>query len=166
MLAVNFVPVDCTGSPQCLSCFFVMQDSSRSVHILGVTANPTGPGPGSRSEIFSWIAAIAPHSSGSLSATGSTIHCIIRCGPGRCRHHSGDDPLRSPRANDYAQRFMLTVRTEVTDRMLIFSKRHLRAVLVQYTRHDNRRRPHRALHLQPPQPHHPIPHITTERIRR
>jgi hypothetical protein len=34
MLAVNFVPVDCTGSPQCLSCFFVMQDSSRSVHIL------------------------------------------------------------------------------------------------------------------------------------
>jgi putative transposase len=43
MLAVNFVPVDCTGSPQCLSCFFVMQDSSRSAHILGVTANPDGP---------------------------------------------------------------------------------------------------------------------------
>ena len=75
-------------------------------------------------------------------------------------------PPRSPRANAYAERFVLTVRTEVTDRMLIFGQRHLRAVLAEYARHYNRRRPHRALQLQPPQPDHPIPHITTERIRR
>jgi transposase InsO family protein len=60
-------------------------------------------------------------------------------------------PPRSPRANAYAERFVLTVRTEVTDRMLIFGERHLRAVLTEYARHYNRRRTHRALHLQPPQ---------------
>jgi putative transposase len=40
---------------------------------------------------------------------------------------------------------VLTARTEVTDRMLIFSERHLRIVMVQYARHNNGRRPHRAL---------------------
>jgi putative transposase len=75
-------------------------------------------------------------------------------------------PPRSPRANAYAQRFVLTVRTEVTDRMLIFSQRHLRAVLTEYAQHDNRRRPHRALQLHPPQPDHPVTHTLTKRIAR
>ncbi|ABW13770.1 hypothetical protein Franean1_4390 [Parafrankia sp. EAN1pec] len=51
---------------------------------------------------------------------------------------------------------MRTVRTEVTDRMLIFGERHLRTVLSEYARHYNGRRPHRALRLQPPRPDHPI----------
>ena len=50
--------------------------------------------------------------------------------------------------------------------MLIFGEWHLRAVLAMYARHDNRRRPHRALHLQPPQPDHPIADTPTERIKR
>jgi putative transposase len=44
----------------------------------------------------------------------------------------------------------LTVRTELTDRMLIFGERHLRRVLAAYATHYNTRRPHRALRLPPP----------------
>jgi hypothetical protein len=47
---------------------------------------------------------------------------------------------------------VLTVRTEVTDRMLIFGERHLRRVLALYAAHYNARRPHRALQLRPPRP--------------
>jgi len=39
------------------------------------------------------------------------------------------------RGNAYAERFVLTARTEVTDRMLIFGRRHLRTVLAQYETH-------------------------------
>ena len=58
-------------------------------------------------------------------------------------------PPRSPKANAYAERFVLTARTEVTDRMLIFGERHLRTVLTQYTPHCNGRRPHRSRQLRP-----------------
>jgi putative transposase len=51
----------------------------------------------------------------------------------------------------------LTVRTEVTDRMLIFGERHLRRVLATYAAHYNTQRPHRAQQLRPPRPQSPIP---------
>jgi|SRR5271166_3493302 len=54
-------------------------------------------------------------------------------------------PSRSPRANAYAERFVLTARTEVTGRMLIFGERHLRLVLDAYAAHYNGRRPHRSV---------------------
>ncbi|WP_236648511.1 MULTISPECIES: transposase [Micromonospora] len=75
-------------------------------------------------------------------------------------------PPRSPRANAYAERFVLTARNEVTDRMLVFGERHLRRTLDEYARHYNNRRPHRALALQPPQSDRPIIDLTHERIKR
>src|SRR6476619_1468033 len=59
-------------------------------------------------------------------------------------------PPGCPRANCYAERLVLTVRTEVTDRMLIFGERHLRRVLAAYAAHYNTARPHRALQMRPP----------------
>jgi len=66
-------------------------------------------------------------------------------------------PPRSPRANAYAERFVLTARTELTDRMLIFGERHLQHVLAEYARHYNQRRPHRSRELRPPRTDHLIP---------
>jgi transposase InsO family protein len=65
-------------------------------------------------------------------------------------------PPRSPRANAYAERFVLTARQEVTDRILIFGERHLRTILNEYAARYNGRRPHRSLQLRPPRPDHPI----------
>jgi putative transposase len=75
-------------------------------------------------------------------------------------------PPQSPRANAYAERFVLTIPTEVTDRMLIFGERHPCTVLTEYARHYNRQRPHHALQLHPPQPDHPIADTPPERIKR
>jgi transposase InsO family protein len=75
-------------------------------------------------------------------------------------------PPRSPRANAYAERFVLTVRAEVTDRMLIFGERHLRTVLAGYESHYNGRRPHRSCQLRPPRPDYPVADLSQKRIRR
>jgi putative transposase len=75
-------------------------------------------------------------------------------------------PPRSPRANAYAERFVLTVRGEVTDRMLIFGEQHLRRTLGEYARHYNGRRPHRSLDLQPPRSDRPPADPTYQRIKR
>jgi putative transposase len=75
-------------------------------------------------------------------------------------------PPRCPRANCFAERLVLTVRTELTDRMLIFGERHLRGVLARHAVHYNRQRPYRALQLHPPRPQAPVPEPIHGRIRR
>ena len=75
-------------------------------------------------------------------------------------------PPRSPRANAYAERFVLTARTEATDRTLIFGARHLRLVLAEYQAHYNGRRPHRSRQLRPPRPDHPAADLSQKRITR
>jgi transposase InsO family protein len=84
--------------------------------------------------------------------------------------HAGIDlvkiPPRCPRANCFAERVVLTIRTELTDRMLIFGERHLRRVLAEYTAHYNRSRPHRSLTLRPPRPERAVPQPVHGKIRR
>ncbi|ONI92166.1 transposase, partial [Saccharothrix sp. ALI-22-I] len=75
-------------------------------------------------------------------------------------------PPRCPRANAYAERFVGTVRREVTDRLLILNEHHLRAVLQRYANHYNHRRPHQARQLTPPRPDHPIAEPNHTSIRR
>ena len=61
---------------------------------------------------------------------------------------------------------MLTARTEITDRMLIFGERRLRTIMAHYETHYNGRRPHRSRQLRPPRPDHPIADLSNERIQR
>ena len=69
-------------------------------------------------------------------------------------------------SNAYAERFVLTARTEITDRMLIFGERHLRTILAQYEGHYNGRRPHRGRQLRPPRSDHPVADLSHKRIKR
>jgi integrase-like protein len=59
-------------------------------------------------------------------------------------------PVRAPRANAIAERWIGTVRRELLDRMLIINRRHLTAVLTEYVAHFNDHRPHRALNQAAP----------------
>jgi putative transposase len=59
-------------------------------------------------------------------------------------------PPQSPRSNAFAERWIRTVRTECTDRLLITGERQLRTVLNQYAEHYNSGRAHRSLGLRAP----------------
>jgi len=59
-------------------------------------------------------------------------------------------PVRAPRANAIAGRWIASARRECLDRMLITSERHLRLVLGEYADHYNGHRPHRTLKQNPP----------------
>ena len=59
-------------------------------------------------------------------------------------------PVRSPRANAYAERWVRTARTECLDWLLIRNRRHLQVVLAIFVEHYNRARPHRGINLEIP----------------
>jgi putative transposase len=66
-------------------------------------------------------------------------------------------PVRSPKANTFAERFVRTVREDCLDHLLIYSMCHLQAVLDAYVRHYNEARPHRGRQLATPLPLHNQP---------
>jgi putative transposase len=167
MPATDFFHVDCAVTLQRLYCLFVIEVGSRYVHILGVTANPDGP----------WTTQQIRNLLMDLGDRAAGFRFMVRDRAGQFTASfdavladAGIDavkiPPRSPRANAYAERFVLTARTEITDRMLIFGQRHLRTILAQYEAHYNGRRPHRSRQLHPPRPDHPVADLSKERVQR
>jgi transposase InsO family protein len=153
MLATDFFHVDCAVTLQRLYCLFVMEVGSRYVHVLGVTTNPDGP----------WTTQQIRNLLMDLGDRAADFRFLIRDRAGQFTGtfdavlaDAGIEamkiPPRSPRANAYAERFVLTIRTEVTDWMLIFGQRHLRTVLAGYAAHYNGRRPIAASHSTRPGP--------------
>jgi len=140
-----------------------MEVGSRYVHILGITANPDGPW--TVRQIRSLLMDLGDRAAGFWCRAGqftASFDAVLA--------DAGIQvvkiPPRSPRANAHAERFVLTARTEVTDRILIFGQRHLRLVLAQYVAHYNGRRPHRSRQLRPPRPDYPVADLSQERIKR
>ena len=167
MLATDFFHVDCAVTLQRLYCLFVIEVGSRYVHILGVTANPDGL----------WTVQQIRNLVMDLGDRAAGFRFLVRDRAGQFTEAfdavlAGAGirvvkiPPRSPRANAHAERFVLTARTEVTDRMLIFGERHLRTILAEYEAHYNGRRPHRSRQLRPPRPDHPVADLTRKRIQR
>jgi len=147
--------------------FFVLEVDSRYVHILGMTTNPDGRWTtqqirnlamalGDRVDEFRFL---IRDRAGQFAASFDAVLADVGIKTIKI-------PPRCPRANCYAERFVLTVRTELTDRMLILSQLQLNAVLAEYVRHYNGRRPHRSRELRPPRPTYPVANLNSQRIKR
>ena len=164
IVACDFFTVETVFLRRYYALFFI-EHASRRVRLAGCTTNPDGR----------WVAQQARNLG--LSFAEQQIRFLIR---DRDSKYSGpfdevfrseririvQTPVRAPKANAIAERFVRTVRSECLDWLLILNRRHLERVLRVYIDHYNRQRPHRALELRPPSPDESTAQSTASEIRR
>jgi transposase InsO family protein len=150
LLACDFFTVDTVLLHRLYVLFFIEIDTRRT-YLAGVTANPVGE----------WVAQQARNLSMDLAERSRSVRFLIRDRDTKFTSSFDEvfrtegvtivrTPVRSPRANAFAERFVGTVRRECLDRMVIFGRRHLEQVLTEYLAHYNEHRPHRSLDQQVP----------------
>ena len=149
-LACDFFTVDTVLLRRLYVLFFIEIDSRR-VHLSGITATPVGE----------WVLQQARNLSSFLAERSVPAMFLIRDRDNKFTASFDEvfrsegmrvvrTPVRSPRANAFAERFVGTVRRECLDRLLIFHRRQLHSVLVDFIGHYNGHRPHRSHDQQPP----------------
>ena len=150
MRACDFFSVDTVLLKRLYVVPFIELDTRR-VYVMGITAHPTG----------SWAVQQARNLSVMLANRAHPVKFLIRDRDTKFTSSFDEvfrsediriirTPIRAPRANAFAERFVGTVRRECLGRMLIFGRRHLEHVLADYVVHYNDHRPHRALEQQAP----------------
>ena len=151
MVACDFFTVETVWLKRIYVLVFI-ELSTRRVHLAGCTVNPDG----------AWVTQQARNFTFDLGERPQPLRFLIHDRDAKFAvvfdevfRSEGIDavrtPIRAPRANAFAERWIRTVRTECLDWLLIFSRRHLERVLRVYIRHYNRQRPHRALNLRAPE---------------
>jgi putative transposase len=150
ILACDFLHVDTIGLTR-IYVLFLTEIATRRVHILRATTNPTGQ----------WVAQQARNLLLEVGERVGRFRFLIRDRDTKYTAafdavftSEGIEILRSPpqapRANAYAERWVRTLRRECLDQMLIYSPRHLQAILDQYVAHYNEHRPHQSRQQRPP----------------
>lgn len=170
LIACDFFSVD-TVLPRRLYVLFFIEIETRRVRLAGVTAEP----------VAAWAVQQARNLCFDLSQEKQQARFLIR--DNETKFTAAFDrvlaaegmtvirtPIRAPRANSVAERFVGTVRRECLDRVLVLGRRHLEVVLAEYIDHYNSHRPHRYLHQRPPchgpEPQLPITDLTSTQVRR
>ena len=157
-----------------LSGLFVIEPATRRVQVVGVTANPARQ----------WAAQQARNLLMDLADRVGRFKFLLRDRDTKFtdtfdavfaseRIRVLRTPLRAPRANAYAERWVGTVRRELLDRTLIVGRRHLETVLSDYVMHYHQHRPHRSLDqgpplgvIPPPAPAADVPVVRLDRVGR
>ena len=170
MLACDFFTVDTVLLRRLYVLFFIELDTRR-VYLIGITANQVGE----------WVVQQARNLTMVLADRARPVRFLVRDRDAKFTSSFDEvfrseririirTPVRAPRANAFAERFVGTVRRECLDRMLIFTPHQFEAVLAEYIDHYNRHRPHRSLEQTPPFSETPIPRVTSSpcptRLRR
>jgi putative transposase len=147
ILACDFFHVD-TVFMHRYYVLFVIELDTRRVHLAGITRHPTGDWTTQAARNFTMRHTrkiqflIRDHGSHFVAAFDNVFRAqgatIIRT------------PIRVPVANAYAERWVGTVRRELTDRTLVWNRAHLEGLLNEYVEHYNTRRPHRSLGQRAP----------------
>jgi transposase InsO family protein len=152
-LACDFFALD-TITLRRLYVLFFIDLERRKVFLAGVTEHPIG----------SWVTQQARNLAATLEDERWVVKFLIRdrdakfVGPfDEVMRSIGartiKTPVRAPRANAFAERFVRTVRTECLDWLLIRRERHLERSLAKFVQHYNTARPHRGIDLEVPIPY-------------
>jgi len=150
LLACDFFAVE-TVRLKTLDVLFFLEVHTRRVFVAGCTAHPTGAWVAQQARNVCWdLKDAGVHATILLRDRDTKFVCAFDAAFAAQRVRVVRTPVRAPRANAFAERWVGSVRRECLDWLLVTGAQHLRQVLREYADHYNAARPHRSLSLQPP----------------